>query len=315
MQPTAFTWARTTRSTAEARRLMGQDALIGRSTHSVQEIEAAGDVDYIAVGPVHRTPTKPEYEPVGLELVREAAERATVPFFAIGGIDAGNVDRGARGRRRPHSRRARDPRRRGPGRGCRTAAGAHRRPSGRRLDAWMTDSAPWSAGVIRARLTAAMAGREKRKRRRKGRGTRPPQPAAAAPAPAAARGAAQVARTTSRASDSSRCEDGRATARRHDRGADRRRARHHHDRAVRVRRRHRRHPVQRLQHRLLRRRDAGDGLGDVERALLGGAGIPGPAGAADRGLVAAAPEGGERPLRAGRRARDRRSPGRCSGSW
>ena len=76
----------------EARRLMGQDALIGRSTHSQQQIEAAGDVDYIAVGPVHRTPTKPEYEPVGLDLVRDAAQRATVPFFAIGGIDAGNVD-------------------------------------------------------------------------------------------------------------------------------------------------------------------------------------------------------------------------------
>ena len=79
-------------SPADARRVMGQDALIGRSTHSVQQIEAADDVDYIAVGPVHRTPTKPEYEPVGLELVRQAAERATVPFFAIGGIDPGNVD-------------------------------------------------------------------------------------------------------------------------------------------------------------------------------------------------------------------------------
>jgi thiamine-phosphate pyrophosphorylase len=76
----------------EARRLMGQDALIGRSTHSPQQIEAAGEVDYIAVGPVHRTPTKPDYEPVGTELVREAAQRASVPFFAIGGIDAGNVD-------------------------------------------------------------------------------------------------------------------------------------------------------------------------------------------------------------------------------
>ncbi len=79
-------------SPAEARRLMGQDALIGRSTHSVKQIEKASDVDYIAVGPVYRTPTKPEYEPVGLDLVREAAVRATMPFFAVGGIDAGNVD-------------------------------------------------------------------------------------------------------------------------------------------------------------------------------------------------------------------------------
>ena len=55
-------------------------------------MEAAQDVDYISVGPVYRTPTKPEYEPVGLDLVRYAADRAAVPFFAIGGIDAGNVD-------------------------------------------------------------------------------------------------------------------------------------------------------------------------------------------------------------------------------
>jgi thiamine-phosphate pyrophosphorylase len=78
----------------EVRRLVGQDALIGLSTHSAEQVEMAQaqDVDYISVGPVHRTPTKPEYEPVGLDLVRYAADRAAIPFFAIGGIDAGNVD-------------------------------------------------------------------------------------------------------------------------------------------------------------------------------------------------------------------------------
>jgi thiamine-phosphate pyrophosphorylase len=79
-------------SPREVRRLVGQDALIGVSTHSPEQIEAAGDADYISVGPVFATPTKPEYEPVGTELVRVAADRATVPFFAIGGIDADNVD-------------------------------------------------------------------------------------------------------------------------------------------------------------------------------------------------------------------------------
>jgi thiamine-phosphate pyrophosphorylase len=79
-------------SPEEVRRLVGQDALIGVSTHTPEQLEAAQDADYIAVGPVYRTPTKPEYEPVGLELVRHAADRATPPFFAIGGIDAGNVD-------------------------------------------------------------------------------------------------------------------------------------------------------------------------------------------------------------------------------
>jgi thiamine-phosphate pyrophosphorylase len=43
------------------------------------------------VGPVYATPTKPEYAEVGTALVRHAAQRAQFPFFAIGGIDPGNV--------------------------------------------------------------------------------------------------------------------------------------------------------------------------------------------------------------------------------
>jgi thiamine-phosphate pyrophosphorylase len=76
---------------AEVRRMMGGDALIGLSTHSRAQVDAAAGVDYFCVGPVYPTPTKPEYEPVGLELVRYASEQASVPFFAIGGIDPGNV--------------------------------------------------------------------------------------------------------------------------------------------------------------------------------------------------------------------------------
>jgi thiamine-phosphate pyrophosphorylase len=75
----------------EVRRLIGHDALIGLSTHSRSQVDAAVGVDYISVGPVHATPTKPEYAEVGLDLVRYAATHATVPFFAIGGIDADNV--------------------------------------------------------------------------------------------------------------------------------------------------------------------------------------------------------------------------------
>jgi thiamine-phosphate pyrophosphorylase len=74
------------------RKVMGPDALIGLSTHSREQIEAAPGVDYIGVGPVYATPTKPDYLPVGIELVRWAAEHARVPCFAIGGIDTGNVD-------------------------------------------------------------------------------------------------------------------------------------------------------------------------------------------------------------------------------
>jgi thiamine-phosphate pyrophosphorylase len=75
----------------DVRRAVGADALIGLSTHSRDQVDAARGVDYISVGPVHATPTKPEYTEVGTELVRYAAEHAQVPFFAIGGIDAGNV--------------------------------------------------------------------------------------------------------------------------------------------------------------------------------------------------------------------------------
>ena len=63
---------------------------VGLSTHARSEIDAASS-DYIAVGPVHATPTKEGRPAVGLELVRYAAANARVPWFAIGGIDASNV--------------------------------------------------------------------------------------------------------------------------------------------------------------------------------------------------------------------------------
>jgi thiamine-phosphate pyrophosphorylase len=78
---------------AKARELLGPDLLIGLSTHTPEQVDAAagGSVDYIGVGPVHATPTKPGRPAVGLALVRHAAAGAELPFFAIGGIDAGNV--------------------------------------------------------------------------------------------------------------------------------------------------------------------------------------------------------------------------------
>jgi thiamine-phosphate pyrophosphorylase len=87
---------------AEVRELLGPEVLIGLSTHAPGEIDApaARLADYIGVGPVHQTPTKPGRPAVGLELVRYAATHARSPFFAIGGLDAGNLvevlDAGAR---------------------------------------------------------------------------------------------------------------------------------------------------------------------------------------------------------------------------
>lgn len=81
---------------ARARAAVGPDALVGLSTHSPAQIDAARGVDYIGVGPVHATPTKPGRAPVGLALVRYASVHAPVPFFAIGGIDADLVGAVAR---------------------------------------------------------------------------------------------------------------------------------------------------------------------------------------------------------------------------
>lgn len=78
-------------SAAQARSIMGSERLVGLSTHTPEQIDAVADVDYIGVGPVHATPTKPGRPAVGLDLVRYAAAHAGVPFFAIGGIAPGNV--------------------------------------------------------------------------------------------------------------------------------------------------------------------------------------------------------------------------------
>jgi thiamine-phosphate pyrophosphorylase len=63
---------------------------VGLSTHAPAEIDEA-DADYIGVGPVFATPTKPGRPATGLDLVRYAAAHARIPWFAIGGIDAANV--------------------------------------------------------------------------------------------------------------------------------------------------------------------------------------------------------------------------------
>lgn len=77
----------------DARAIIGSGRILGLSTHSPEQVDAAGGapVDYIGVGPVHETPTKPGRPAVGLALVRYAAEHATVPFFAIGGITPANA--------------------------------------------------------------------------------------------------------------------------------------------------------------------------------------------------------------------------------
>ena len=77
-------------SPAAARAAVGPDAIVGRSTHAPAqgaEADADPDVDYLAAGPVHVTPTKPGRPAAGPEYVRWAAEHVHTPWFAIGGLD------------------------------------------------------------------------------------------------------------------------------------------------------------------------------------------------------------------------------------
>jgi thiamine-phosphate pyrophosphorylase len=80
----------------QARRIVGDDVLIGRSCHDVQQVDAAAaelGVDYFCVGPTWPTPTKPGRPAPGLDLTRHAAALTSErPWFAIGGIDLGNLD-------------------------------------------------------------------------------------------------------------------------------------------------------------------------------------------------------------------------------
>ncbi|MFJ1866850.1 thiamine phosphate synthase [Streptomyces sp. NPDC088097] len=79
-----------------ARAILAPGVLIGRSCHSEAEVDAAAaepGVDYFCTGPCWPTPTKPGRYAPGLDLVRHAASLAQDrPWFAIGGIDLGNLD-------------------------------------------------------------------------------------------------------------------------------------------------------------------------------------------------------------------------------
>jgi thiamine-phosphate pyrophosphorylase len=80
---------------AHAREVVGPDRIVGLSTHSPAQADAAATlgVDYFAAGPVHATPTKPGRPAAGIELVRHVATttRGEIPWFAIGGIDRATI--------------------------------------------------------------------------------------------------------------------------------------------------------------------------------------------------------------------------------
>jgi len=78
---------------ARARELVGAGAIVGLSTHSIDQARAGATsgADYIAVGPVHATPTKQGRPAIGLEPVRWAAANVALPWFAIGGLDGATI--------------------------------------------------------------------------------------------------------------------------------------------------------------------------------------------------------------------------------
>lgn len=87
---------------ALARVILGPDAIVGLSTHAPAELDASAPepVDYVSVGPVAATPTKPGRPGTGLDYLRYAATTATRPWFVTGGVTPGTLpamlDAGAR---------------------------------------------------------------------------------------------------------------------------------------------------------------------------------------------------------------------------
>ncbi len=80
-------------SVREARRQAGETAIVGKSTHSLKQAIAAQDegADYIGFGPLFATPTKPDYQPIGLVDIAEAHRIVKLPIFCIGGIKLENL--------------------------------------------------------------------------------------------------------------------------------------------------------------------------------------------------------------------------------
>ena len=79
---------------AAARAKAGAGKLVGRSTHSLEQARAARDegADYLGFGPLFATPTKPDYQPIGLEdIARVHAEITDRPIFCIGGVKLENL--------------------------------------------------------------------------------------------------------------------------------------------------------------------------------------------------------------------------------
>jgi thiamine-phosphate pyrophosphorylase len=72
----------------------GRDILVGKSTHNFEQALAAQNegADYIGFGPIFATPTKPDYQPIGLKQIESVHRNVALPIFCIGGIKIDNLE-------------------------------------------------------------------------------------------------------------------------------------------------------------------------------------------------------------------------------
>lgn len=80
-------------SILEARKILSEGSLVGKSTHSIEQALRAQDegADYLGLGPIFATPTKPGYAAIGIDIITQAGDMIRIPFFVIGGIDHENL--------------------------------------------------------------------------------------------------------------------------------------------------------------------------------------------------------------------------------
>ena len=80
-------------SIAKVRKIVGRDSIVGKSTHSLEQAKRAVEegADYIGFGPIFATPTKPNYQPIGLAEIGQVHDAVGIPIFCIGGIKLENL--------------------------------------------------------------------------------------------------------------------------------------------------------------------------------------------------------------------------------
>ena len=76
-----------------ARKILGKDKIIGISCHNLKQAVRAQTkgADYISIGPIFATSTKPKPKAIGLDLIKKIIRKIKIPFFVIGGINENNI--------------------------------------------------------------------------------------------------------------------------------------------------------------------------------------------------------------------------------